>query len=200
MTAVRSGPLRSLKMFMVGVLFFLWAAGLGFFYQHVIFLKKIPPCSLLENKAVNRGGVVFTGSAGRISTGIRLLNQGAFSKLLVSGITPDLYPFFRKHVVGKHQKNSLALGFRAHNTYGNVEEAQHWIQAHNLNHIVLVTADYHMPRAYFLLNKRCPGICIEKYPVSSELRVQLFQGFYEYHKFIWTVLFPKSWCLKRRSA
>ena len=77
------------------------------------------------------------------------------------------------------------------------EEISHWVQANNINSVVLVTAFYHMPRSLVLLEERLPMIRFYPYRVVPG-RLSTFRGWAqqrhlrllisEYHKLLATYI------------
>ena len=59
------------------------------------------------------------------------------------------------------------LGFQAANTIGNAREAADWAKAMNYHSLILVTADYHMPRAMLELRSALPTDAITAFPVAT---------------------------------
>jgi uncharacterized SAM-binding protein YcdF (DUF218 family) len=59
------------------------------------------------------------------------------------------------------------LGFEAANTVGNARETAAWTRALRYRSLILVTADYHTPRALLELRGALPGVKITAYPVVT---------------------------------
>ena len=59
------------------------------------------------------------------------------------------------------------LGFTAEDTIGNARETADWARGMRYSSLILVTADYHMPRALLELRATAPGVAIESYPVAT---------------------------------
>lgn len=117
------------------------------------------------------GVVVYTGGGGaRIAAAMTIFADGAGQRLLISGVNPDI------------DKTGLAglwkgapemfdccvdLGHKARTTEGNASEAAEWAMAHNFRRVVLVTSDYHMPRAVIATKARLKDAEITPYVVAS---------------------------------
>ncbi len=142
----------------------LWAAGL------VAFIAHLPPAPSTAPAQAD-GVVVYTGGGGvRISTGMALFAEGAGKRLLISGVHPDtsaarLSDFW----VGPKDlfECCVDLGRQALTTEGNAAELRDWATNHNYKNIILVTSDYHMPRAMTVTRARMPDAAITPYAVSS---------------------------------
>lgn len=125
-----------------------WGAGL------VWYAGKIPPATndiTISADAI----VVLTGSSGRIEMGLKLLAEGRGKALFISGAgqdttVPDIVrqgsPAVR-HVLAQRSPLPIFLGHAARNTIGNAEETALWIDERHYTRILLVTAEYHMPRS-----------------------------------------------------
>ena len=60
------------------------------------------------------------------------------------------------------------LGFEAIDTVGNARETAEWARARGYDRLILVTADYHMPRALLELRGAMPHVRLTPYPVATE--------------------------------
>ena len=50
------------------------------------------------------------------------------------------------------------LGFMAADTHGNAQETADWARAHRYKSLIVVTANYHMPRSLTrILRRACPA-------------------------------------------
>jgi hypothetical protein len=54
------------------------------------------------------------------------------------------------------------------NTFGNALETKRWARAHNFNSLIVVTSNWHMPRAMAELAHQLPDVTLIAYPVISE--------------------------------
>ena len=117
--------------------------------------------------------IVYTGGGGnRISAAMALFAEGVGERMLISGVHENtsrerLSQFWR----GDQQRFSCCvdLGRLAQSTQGNAAEAQDWVITRNYNSIILVTSEYHMPRAIIATRETMPDIKITPYPVASSL-------------------------------
>ena len=121
------------------------------------------------------GIVALTGAPGRIDAALRLLAAGHADRLLVSGVAtgatledivntlPDRKPSNLAALVSR-----TTLGHAATSTHGNAQEAAAWVRANNLRSLLVVTSDWHLPRAMAELSRALPGLLLYPVPVPSE--------------------------------
>lgn len=151
---------KSLAVFVSGAL----VAG---FFVFVASIERSEP--VLQRHA--EGVVALTGGADRISDALDLLATGQAERLLITGVnqaisgsdiahrTPRLRPLFAC---------CIDLGYRALNTVGNAAETRHWARQHGIRSLIVVTSNYHMPRAMVEIGRALPGIELVPYPVVTE--------------------------------
>jgi len=154
------------KRFIIGLI----AIGIAWSVGFAAFLRALPAP---EASAVDKadGVVVFTGGGGaRITAAMNIFAGGAGERLLISGVNPEtskaqLYDLW----VGAPQmfQCCVDLGRKARSTEGNAAEAAEWANANKFRHMILVTSDYHMPRAIVVTKARMPGADITPYAVRS---------------------------------
>lgn len=128
------------------------------------------------------GIVVATGGGGRILTGLELLADERASRMLISGVgqgvsKTDIRNTLTSDANALTEFNHLMdccidLDAKAANTRGNAQQAAAWASRHAFSHILLVTADYHMPRSLILFRRQMPERVIITHAVSSLDSVQ----------------------------
>jgi uncharacterized SAM-binding protein YcdF (DUF218 family) len=94
--------------------------------------------------------VVLTGGPGRIDHALRLLQDDAAKRLLISGADPSVRPnelAAEYRVPRRLFACCIDLGAEAVDTRSNAEETARWVRSHAYRSVRLVTADWHMPRA-----------------------------------------------------
>ncbi|WP_052545615.1 YdcF family protein [Candidatus Hepatobacter penaei] len=169
---------------LVGGVLWLWLYGLGLFYAYIHF------CGCHQHIRY-QDGVVFTGSPGRIQSGLSLLRKKKLRTLFISGVRPT-----SKHrLFDKTKGLTVSFGFDAGNTRGNIEETRMWAKRHNLSHVTLITADYHMPRCLLLFRRYANHIGTHSYCLKTPLHERIVHGFQEYQKFLWSCVWghlPKT--------
>jgi uncharacterized SAM-binding protein YcdF (DUF218 family) len=114
--------------------------------------------------------VVLTGGPNRIETGLDLLRDGAAQKLFVSGVDPRVTADKLIAAWGG-DKNAVSccvtLGHQAQNTAQNATEARDWAEKENVRSVRLVTAAWHIPRAWLEFHETLPGVKIVSHPVAA---------------------------------
>ncbi|HEY2050686.1 MAG TPA: YdcF family protein [Caulobacteraceae bacterium] len=142
-----------------------WVSGLFAFAGRVQRMTPAPMPTPAD------GIVALTGGSNvRLKTATDLLEGGEGRRLLVSGVNPmatrqDLWT-----VTGAAKPLfdcCVDLGFKAADTVGNARETAEWARARRYRSLILVTADYHMPRAMVELEAAAPGVRITPYPVAT---------------------------------
>lgn len=151
------------------VVLLVWATGL------LAFAARVDRLTPADDPAPADGIVALTGGSGeRISAAVRLLEDGKAKRLLISGVGQHVTRGELQTIVGAAKPVfdcCVDLGFQAANTLGNARETAAWTRAHGFKTLILVTADYHMPRARLELHAALPEATIETYPVATtELR------------------------------
>ncbi len=132
------------------------------------------------------GIVVATGGGRRVSTGIDLLNDHIGARLLISGTgsgvsKSDLILLMADGRIETNRLQALMsccvdLGQTAMNTRGNAKEAAIWFKQNEFSHIIVVTADYHMPRSLIHFAQALPDADIIPYAVPSYALMQTDQS------------------------
>jgi len=122
----------------------------------------------LDTKA--DGIVVLTGAASRIPDAIELLATERGKRLLISGVhratsareIARLTPLYSKYF-----SCCIDLDRSALNTFGNAIEAKRWAREHNFNSLIVVTSNWHMPRAMAEFAHQLPDVKLISFPVIS---------------------------------
>ena len=149
---------------LVAILAAVWVGGLMRFVTQVS--PQAPPVVGGMADAI----VVLTGGRERLPAGIDLLEKGVAERLFVSGVHSgvDVAEILD---LNSQAPTTLAccidLGHDARHTVGNVRETAIWMAAQGRTSMVLVTANYHMPRSLFLFHRIVPTITVIPYPVVS---------------------------------
>lgn len=126
---------------LIAVLALLWGGGFA------LFLATMPaPVSGPRTDAI----VVLTGSSGRITRGLALLQDHAAKRMLISGVAPAVKPGELAHeykVSPKLFACCIDLGHEAVDTRSNADETADWVREHGYRSVRLVTSDWHVARA-----------------------------------------------------
>lgn len=117
------------------------------------------------------GIVVWTGpGGGRLRAGAALLEGGHGERLLISGVNEQNSAEDVRAVLGvteDQQACCLDLDYAAIDTTGNARETASWAEALGYEHIILVTSDYHMPRAQIEIANARAALRVTPFPVMS---------------------------------
>jgi uncharacterized SAM-binding protein YcdF (DUF218 family) len=144
----------------------LWAVGLMAFGARVA--QSTPPP---EPPAAD-GVVALTGaSTARLTAAVHLLEIGKAERALISGVNQKAS---RADIQGvtkatrRYYDCCVDLGRQATDTVGNARETAAWAAAHGYRSLIVVTSDFHIPRAMLELRAAMPGLELTPYPVKSE--------------------------------
>jgi|SRR6516164_4924916 uncharacterized SAM-binding protein YcdF (DUF218 family) len=140
-------------------------AGAGFLW----FIGRVP-----EAEVPLRGGadgiVALAGGASRVVDAIELLAAGRGKRLLISGanratnskeisrLNPEFAPWVRCCVDFDWSVNTL----------GNAIETGRWAQSRGFRSLIVVTSNYHMPRALAEIAHQLPDVALMPYPVVTD--------------------------------
>lgn len=169
--ARRSAVLPMLLLRLCAWLFGLWLLGLGVFL--VIVLAEAPPNPL----PMADGIVALTGGNGRVAAGLALLAEHEAPRLLISGAGRGTYlgDFTADDAAAATKyASAITLGHMADTTHGNAQEAADWANAHHMRSLIIVTADYHMPRALLEMRAALPGVTLIPDPIRPPAMRRLF--------------------------
>jgi uncharacterized SAM-binding protein YcdF (DUF218 family) len=133
------------------------------------FVTRIPDDEITLDRNAD-GIVVLTGGAARISDAIELLASGRGRRLLISGVHPTTNQSEISRLVPKHEKIlacCVDLDRSAVNTVGNATETRRWVNDRGFRSLIVVTSNYHMPRALAELSHQLPGVALIAFPVVT---------------------------------
>lgn len=174
-----------LSLLLACTLLGLWAGGLAGFACYVLYVQKQDAVQNVD--AI----VVLTGDMGRITTGFSLFSGGMSPQLFITGVNPLVTA---EDLLSQHKGRALpcciTYDHKARTTIENGIETKNWIDTQpNINEVLLVTSDYHMPRAAQEIQFVLPGITLYKHPIETEKWRTAQQKrnlvFLEYHKFVY---------------
>ena len=122
--------------------------------------------------------VILTGGTNRIKDGLKIINEfektSTFnSKILVSGTGKGFTKTsLEKNINFDFDFNliecCIELDSISTNTYSNAIETLKWANKNNINEFILITSNYHMPRAFLEFKYRMPNFKILTYPITPE--------------------------------
>ena len=138
----------------------------GFFLFTVNVRRAEVPADGLRADAI----VALTGDEGRLGPAVELLEQGKGERLLITGVYPKTTKTELKKLLrgGTRFDCCADLGFQAADTRGNAREAHDWAQAHGYKSLIIVTANYHMPRSHLEFAAAMPNVTLTNYPVGDD--------------------------------
>jgi uncharacterized SAM-binding protein YcdF (DUF218 family) len=114
------------------------------------------------------GIVALTGEGRRLMPAMDLLEKGLGRRLLITGVNPASKGALRSVLHGGALFDCCVdLGFAALDTRGNAQEAASWVKRNRYSSLIIVTADYHMPRSLVEFGSEMPGIKLTPYPVPD---------------------------------
>lgn len=156
--------MRRLSLLLIVVV--VWFVGLLAFAGRI---EKLTPAA---EPPVSDAVAVLTGaSTERIKVAVRLLEEGKGRRLLVSGVNTEVTRDDLLEVTGAWKpiyKCCVDLGFEAADTKGNAQEIAAWAEKHGFKQVIVVTADYHMPRSMLEIRGEMPGAKLIPYPVKTD--------------------------------
>ena len=152
----------SAKLILVLAAVLAMLADFGFFLRQIT--RPLPDASVSAD-----GIAVLTGARERIKLAARLLAEGKGKRLLISGVNErtNLADVLRLEPALEQLAGCCVdIGRKATNTIGNAQEINQWAKHYQLQRIILVTSDYHMPRAALEADHANPTVTFVLWPVS----------------------------------
>jgi uncharacterized SAM-binding protein YcdF (DUF218 family) len=152
----------------LAVIALIWASGLA------AFAARVQQSTPQADPAPADGIVVLTGanSNERIAAAVDLLTEHKGRRVLVSGVNREVTREQLRAASGTVRRLydcCVDLGFTAADTVGNARETAEWARTMRFKSLIVVTTDYHMPRAMLELRAvlRQPGITLQSYAVPT---------------------------------
>lgn len=150
------------------VLAMIWIVGLW------AFVERIERSTPAPDPVAADGVVALTGAGSneRIAAAMHLLETEHAKRMLVSGVNreasrEDIRTVSR--AVRRLYDCCVDLGFEAADTVGNAKETAEWARAMRYDSLIVVTADYHMPRAMLELRGAMPDAELQAFPVRTSV-------------------------------
>jgi uncharacterized SAM-binding protein YcdF (DUF218 family) len=140
--------------------------GAGFWW----FVWSVPTGEVALDRDAD-GIVVLTGGSSRIADAVELLSAGRGRRLLITGVhrattsqeIGRLLPDYRWIMAC-----CVDLDHSAVNTVGNAVETRRWADRRGIRSLIVVTSNYHMPRAMAELARQLPDVALIPFPVITE--------------------------------
>ena len=117
------------------------------------------------------GIVALTGGGERIIAAMALLRENKGARLLISGVHPDTSLEDLKNLIPDPEglfDCCVDLDRAARNTVGNAIETARWVRKMGYHSVILVTAQYHLPRSEIELKRELPDVTLTVFPVFPD--------------------------------
>jgi uncharacterized SAM-binding protein YcdF (DUF218 family) len=121
------------------------------------------------------GIAVLTGGPARIDQAMKLLAEGKAKRLLITGVNRVVSTEALKEQASQGDQLfacCVDIDHEARNTIDNATETSQWVAKNHYRSIIVVTSNYHMPRALAELGRVMPGVTLIPYSVvDSNVRL-----------------------------
>jgi uncharacterized SAM-binding protein YcdF (DUF218 family) len=117
------------------------------------------------------GIVVLTGGSSRVSDAMELLAGGYGKRLLISGVHPtNAASDISRTLPDNHALLGCCVDLdrSAVNTRSNAAETRRWVRERGFKSLIVVTSNYHMPRAIVELSHAMPDIALIPFSVVGD--------------------------------
>ncbi|MBI5261982.1 MAG: YdcF family protein [Bradyrhizobium sp.] len=158
------GWLRATIVLTIAVLFV--GAAIGF----VAFLSQLRGAEATPDRKAD-GIVVLTGGSSRVSDAMELLAAGYGRRLLISGVHPTSAPSDISRSLPENQSFMnccVDLDRSAVNTRSNAAGTRRWVHERGFRSLIVVTSNYHMPRAIVEMSHAMPDITLIPFAVVGD--------------------------------
>ena len=152
-------------------MFILFFIELNYFKENILSFTKY-------NKKESPNIVILTGGANRIKDGLKIIKDFRKSKksnykILVSGTGKGFTKNSLKNQLGSNFNPKLIqccidLDNISKNTITNASETFKWTQKKDIKEFILITSNYHMPRAYLEFKNIMPNFKIHTYSITPK--------------------------------
>jgi uncharacterized SAM-binding protein YcdF (DUF218 family) len=136
----------------------------------VAFLSQLRIAELRPDRNAD-GIVVLTGGSSRVSDAMELLAGGFGKRLLISGV----HPTNGASDISRSLPDSqgllgccVDLDRSAVNTRSNAAETKRWVQERGFRSLIVVTSNYHMPRAIVEMSHAMPDVELIPFAVVGD--------------------------------
>jgi len=180
---------RSLFQTMFFLLFFagmVWSFGFAHFILTIENLDSVSPQA--------DGIVVLTGGTGRIDAGLTSLKEQRGARLLISGVNQDLNAETIMQAISGDMallECCIDLGPDATDTISNADETANWARTNGYKSVILITSDYHMPRALLAFLPYADDLKVV--PVTVKTGAPPFLLMREYNKYLLSLAGTGTW-------
>jgi uncharacterized SAM-binding protein YcdF (DUF218 family) len=115
--------------------------------------------------------VALTGGSDRIADAVELLANNKGKRLLISGVNLSTSVERLSQIAPLHRDFfacCIDIDYAARNTVENAIETRRWVEERGINSLIVVTSNYHMPRAMIELQRAMPNVKLIEHPIISE--------------------------------
>lgn len=144
-------------------------AALGFVGGFAVFAETTTRARPPDPPPHADGVVALTGGGGaRLSAAMALLDAGAGGRLLITGVNPSTTDAdVRRLAQGSDTAFDCCVDVDrlAGTTVGNAQVAAEWARRNGYDSLIVVTSDYHMPRAILEIHHALTEATLHPYPV-----------------------------------
>src|ERR1700726_3698613 len=158
---------RWLRAAVVAVLAIVFvSAAIGF----IGFLSQLRGAEIKPDRKAD-GIVVLTGGSSRVSDAMELLAGGYGQRLLISGVHPTNAARDISRSLPDNQqllRCCVDLDRSAVNTRSNAAETRRWVRERGFKSLIVVTSNYHMPRAIVELSHAMPDVTLIPFSVVGD--------------------------------
>lgn len=154
---------KRLLAVLAGTIIFVWFVGLIYFANTLARERSEPSAA--------DGIVALTGGDTRLEEAVYLLRLDKGERLLISGANPSTTLEDIKSLVSTPEflfDCCIDIERTATNTAGNANEAAQWVIDNGYTSLIVVTADYHMPRSLLEFRRAMPDIALIPYSIQSD--------------------------------
>jgi len=157
------GFLGGVRLVFDGVLFLFVLFIIGF----IVFANGIDREQSEPQESAD-GIAVLTGGVSRIDRAMALLAAGKAKRVLITGVNRTTTVDELKQLASRGDQYftcCVDIDKEARNTIDNATETSEWVALHRYRSIIVVTSNYHMPRALAELARVMPGVTLIPYSV-----------------------------------
>jgi uncharacterized SAM-binding protein YcdF (DUF218 family) len=157
------GFLGGVRLIFDGVLFLFVLFIIGF----IVFANGIDR-DQSEPQQTADGIAVLTGGVSRIDRAMALLAAGKAKRVLITGVNRTTTVDELKQLASRGDQYftcCVDIDKEARNTIDNATETSEWVALQRYRSIIVVTSNYHMPRALAELARVMPGVTLIPYSV-----------------------------------
>jgi hypothetical protein len=134
------------------------------------FLSQVSSTEMKPSQNAD-GIVVLTGGSSRVSDAMELLASGYGKRLLISGVHPtNGFNDIQRSLPDSQRLLACCvdLDYSAVNTRSNATETRRWAVERGFRSLIVVTSNYHMPRAIVELSGAMPEIKLIPFSVIGD--------------------------------